>query len=170
MLKNHISVRGVLFFLLLLATAYAAYSVFYKIEYWGFSFTPKQNTNLWSVEAHISFTPTGEPIKVTLTTPRSNDAFKVLEENVIANGYRVRRNKSGSLLTLTAPAQTEDQDIYYKIMLFDNVDTRGKTRAPQPNRPQAPVFDEQKLAAAKQILQLAKKQEDRKSVGRERVC
>ena len=159
MLKNHISVRGVLFFLLLLATAYAAYSVFYKIEYWGFSFTPKQNTNLWSVEAHISFTPTGEPIKVTLTTPRSNDAFKVLEENVIANGYRVRRNKSGSLLTLTAPAQTEDQDIYYKIMLFDNVDTRGKTRAPQPNRPQAPVFDEQKLAAAKQILQLAKKQD-----------
>ena len=157
MLKKFASVRGVLSTLLVLATIYAAYSIYYKVEYWGFSVTPKQNTNLWSVEANISFLPNGEPIKVLLTTPRSNDSFKILEENVVADGYEVRRNKSGSLLTMTAPAQTEEQQIYYKIMLFDNVDARGKTWAPQPARPEKPVFDEQKSAAAKQILQLAKK-------------
>lgn len=159
MFRNFASVRGVLTLFLLLAVIFAGYSIYYKIEYWGFSFTPKQNTNLWSVEAHISFAPTGEPIKVTLTTPRSNDAFKILEENVIAPGYKVSRNQSGSLLTMTAPAQEKEQNIYYKIMLFDNVDTRGKTRAPQPQTPDAPIFDEQKLAAAKQILKLAEKQE-----------
>lgn len=157
MLKKFASVRGVLSTLLVLATIYAAYSIYYKVEYWGFSVTPKQNTNLWSVEANISFLPNGEPIKVLLTTPRSNDSFKILEENVVADGYEVRRNKSGSLLTMTAPAQTEEQHIYYKIMLFDNVDARGKTWAPQPARPEKPVFDEQKSAAAKQILRLAKK-------------
>ncbi len=156
MLKKLASVRGALATLLFLAAIYAAYSIYYKVEYWGFSVTPKQNTNLWSVEAHISFLPNGEPIKVLLTTPRSNDAFKILEENVVAEGYKVRRNKSGSLLTMTAPAQTEEQHIYYKIMLFDNVDARGKTWAPQPARPEKPVFDEQKSAAAKQILKLAK--------------
>ena len=155
MLKKITSVRGFLSLLLLFSLVYAAYSIYYKIEYWGFSFAPKQNTNLWTVEAHISFMPTGDPIKVNLTTPRSNDAFKVLEENVIAPRYKVRKNKSDSLLTLSAPAQKEVQNIYYKIMLFDNIDTRGKTPAPKPQTPEKPAFSEQKMAEAKQILKLA---------------
>ena len=57
MLKKFASVRGVLSTLLVLATIYAAYSIYYKVEYWGFSVAPKQNTNLWSVEANISFLP-----------------------------------------------------------------------------------------------------------------
>ena len=158
MFRNLASVRGVLTILLVLAVLFAGYGIYYKIRYWGFSFTPGQNTNLWSVEAHISFMPTGEPIKVTLTTPRSNDAFKILEENVIAPEYQVKRNKSGSLLTLTSSPKEGEQNLYYKIMLFDNVDTKGKLRAPQPEPPALPVFDEQKTAEAKQILKLAQKQ------------
>ncbi len=155
MLKKFASIRGILCAFLLLSVIYTAYSIYYKVEYWGFSFKPKQNTNLWSVEAHISFIPTGTPIKIRLTTPRSNDAFKILEENIIAPKYKIKRNKSGSLLTLTAPAQTEEQNLYYKIMLFDNVDTRGKTKASAPNYPKQPLFDQQRLAAAKQIIKLA---------------
>lgn len=155
MLKRITSIRGFLSLLLLFSLIYAAYSIYYKIEYWGFSFAPKQNTNIWTVEAHISFVPTGDPIKVNLTTPRSNDAFKILEENIIAPQYKVRKNKSGSLLTLSAPAQEEVQNIYYKIMLFDNIDTRGKTPAPRPQAPEMPSFSEQKMAEAKQILKLA---------------
>ena len=158
MFRNLASVRGVLTILLVLAVIFAGYGIYYKIRYWGFSFTPGQNTNLWSVEAHISFMPTGEPIKVTLTTPRSNDAFKILEENVIAPDYKVKRNASGSLLTLTSSPKEGEQNLYYKIMLFDNVDTRGKVKAPQPETPALPVFDEQKMAEAKQILKLAQKQ------------
>ena len=155
MLKKIASVRGILTTLLMLAIVYAAYSIYYKIEYWGFSFAPKHNTNLWSVEAHIAFEPTGTPIKINLTTPRSNEAFKILEENVVAPGYKVKRNKSGSLLTLTSAPKEEQQHIYYKIMLFDNVNTRGKTSAPQPKAPEQPLFDAQKMAEAKQILKLA---------------
>ena len=155
MLKRITSIRGFLSLLLLFSLIYAAYSIYYKIEYWGFSFAPKQNTNVWTVEAHISFVPTGDPIKVNLTTPRSNDAFKVLEENIIAPQYKVRKNKSGSLLTLSAPAQEDMQNIYYKIMLFDNIDTRGKTAAPQPQAPEMPSFSEQKMAEARQLLKLA---------------
>ena len=155
MLKKFASVRGIICAFLLIAVMYTAYSIYYKIEYWGFSFKPKQNTNLWSVEAHISFIPTGDPIKVKLTTPRSNDAFKILEENIIAPKYKIKRNKSGSLLTLTAPAQTEEQNLYYKIMLFDNVNTKGKTEAPTPIAPQKPIFTQQRLAAAQQIIKLA---------------
>lgn len=159
MLKKLASVRVILSFLLLLSVVYAGYCIYYKVEYWGFHFTPKQNANVWSIEAHISFEPTGEPIKVSLTTPRSNDAFKILEENVVAEGYKIRKNKAASRLILSSAAKAEPQDIYYKILLFDNIDTRGKIRSAAPSAPKAPVFDEQKLAAARQILQLAQKQE-----------
>lgn len=159
MLKQIFSVRKILSIFLLLSIAYAVYCIYYKVEYWGFHFAPRQNADIWSIEAHISFDPTGEPIKVSLTTPRDNDAFKILEENVIAEGYRVRKNKASSRLILSSEAKSEPQNIYYKIQLFDNIDTRGKVRASAPEEPQAPVFDEQKMAAAKQLLQLAQKQE-----------
>ncbi|MBR6664011.1 MAG: UUP1 family membrane protein, partial [Alphaproteobacteria bacterium] len=157
MIKKFASIRGILSFFLFLSILYASYGIYYKIRYWGFSIAPKQNTNLWSVEAHISFDPTGDPIKVNLTTPRSNDAFKILEENIIAPDYKISRNKSGSILSLSSSAKEENQNLYYKIMLFDNIDTRGKIREANPKNPETPLFDEQKMAAAKQILQLAKK-------------
>lgn len=159
MLKKVFSVRIILSILLLLSVAYAGYGIYYKVEYWGFHFAPRQNANVWSIEAHISFEPTGEPIKVSLTTPRDNDAFKILEENVVAEGYRIRKNKAASRLILSSAAREGQQDIYYKILLFDNIDTRGKIKSAAPSAPKMPVFGEQKLAAARQLLQLAQKQE-----------
>lgn len=159
MLKKIASVRGILSIFLFLSIIYAGYCIYYKVEYWGFHFTPKQTANIWSIEAHISFEPTGEPIKVSLTTPRSNDSFKVLEENTIAEGYKISKNKTASRLIMTSPAREELQDIYYKILLFDNTDSRGKTKSAAPATPEAPIFDEQKLAAAKQLLKLAQARE-----------
>ena len=156
MLKKLASVRVLLSFLLLCSIIYAGYSIYYKINYWGFSFTPKQNSNVWSVEAHISFEPTGEPIKVSLTTPRSNDSFKILEENVVAEGYK--QSKTSTRLVLTNSAKDTTQDLYYKILLFDNSAVRGKVYAQAPSLPTPPIMDEQKKAAAKQILNLAKEQ------------
>ena len=159
MLKKLASVRGILSILLLLSIVYAAYGIYYKVSYWGFHFTPRQSANIWTIEAHISFEPTGEPIKVALTTPRSSDAFKILEENVVAEGYKTSKNKEESRLVLTSAPKVDKQDIYYKIMLFDNIDTRGKIKADAPKAPKQPIFDEQRLAAAKQLLQLAQKQD-----------
>lgn len=58
-------------------------------------------------------------------------------------------------MILTAPAQTTPQDIYYRVMLFDNIDTRGKIKAPQPAAPKMPIMDEQTLTVAQQIIKLA---------------
>ncbi len=158
MLKKFASVRFTLSILLFLSIIFAAYSVFYKISYWGFNFTPKQNADIWTIEAHISFTPNGDPIKISLTTPRKSNEYKILEENVVANGYKVKKiSGNTSKMVLTSPALTEPQDIYYRVMLFDNIDTRGKTQAPQPKKPAQPIIDEQKLAVSQQILKLAAK-------------
>ena len=131
MLKKFVSVRVILSILLFLSVIFAGYGIYYKTKCWGFNFAPKQNSDVWTIEAHIAFTPTGEPIKISLTTPRNSEAFKILEENIIAEGYKTRKiNDETSRMVLTAPAQSEAQDIYYRVMLFDNIDTRGKTKAP----------------------------------------
>ncbi len=158
MLKKFASVRFTLSILLFLSILFAGYSIYYKVKYWGFNFAPKQNADVWTVEAHISFEPNGDPIKVSLTTPAKSDEFKILEENIIAPGYAVKKDESTSRLFLTAPKLKKDQDIYYRVMLFDNIDSRGKTKAPKPDTPKKPIFEEQRMAVSKQIIEMAKKE------------
>lgn len=157
MLKKFVSVRWVLSLLLVLSIAFAGYSIYYKTRYWGFNLTPKKLTDIWTIEAHVSFEPNGDPIKVSLATPAENDNFKILEQDVIADGYKVRKIKSETnRIILTSPVQEGLQNIYYRVMLFDNHSENGKIKAPAPANPQKPALDEQKLAVAKKLLATAK--------------
>ena len=67
MLKKFTSVRFILSMLLLLSVMFAGYSIYYKVKYWGFEISPKTVSDVWTIEAHISFEPTGEPVTVSLT-------------------------------------------------------------------------------------------------------
>lgn len=157
MLKKFFTIRCILTFLLLLSSAFAGYSIYYKIKYWGFGFTPKQVSDVWTIEAHVSFMPTGDPIKVSLTTPAENNNFKILEQDVIAEGYKTKKiTGETNRLVLTSPAKQGKQDIYYRVMLFDNQDAKGKTKAPAPQAPKQPYFDDQTMATAKKILKAAR--------------
>ena len=76
MLKKFASVRKILTLGLIISIIFAAYSMYYKITYWGFSFLPKQTTKVWTIEAHVAFSPNGDPIKVSLASPYASDDFK----------------------------------------------------------------------------------------------
>ena len=52
MLKKLKSVRAFLTLGLLLSLAFAGYSAYYKTKYWGFNFTPRKTTDVWTVEEH----------------------------------------------------------------------------------------------------------------------
>ena len=152
-MKNFFSVRLILTFFLVLSLGFAGYSIYYKIKYWGFSFSPKQNANVWAVEAHVTFTADGSPIKVSLAIPSQNKGFKILEENVIANGYR--NKKYADRIVFTTRNMIGEQDLYYKIMVFDNINGKDKLKDKAPAKPQKPLFDNQRQAQAEQVLQLA---------------
>ncbi len=151
-MKRFFSVRLILTVFLVLALAFASYSIFYKIKYWGFSFSPKQNANVWAIEAHVSFTADGSPIKVGLSIPSQNKGFKILEENIIADGYHSK--KYADRIVFTTKNRIGEQDLYYKIMVFDNMDGRDKLRDKAPKTPSQPILDEQHMAQAKQIMTL----------------
>ena len=157
MLQKLKSVRMVLGIGLLLSILFAAYRMYYKIEYWGFSFAPRQKTAVWTVEAHVSFDPTGGPVKIAIARPSPSKDFKVLDEDVVASKYKV--DMTGEKVILTSKARRGQQDVYYRVLLYDNVDSRGKTPAERADKIVKPVFDEQSLNVARQLLETAERQE-----------
>lgn len=161
MLKKIFSIRIILSFLLILSVAFAGYSIYYKMTYWGFSFTPKKNADIWTIEAHISFEADDEPIKVSLAVPTENNEFKILEEDVVAEGYKdkyIKQKDGTKKLIMTSGAKEGTQNIYYRVLLFDNTDGKGRVKAATPKKPEKPLLDEQKAAVAKEILTAASQQ------------
>ena len=158
-MKNFLSIRLILSCCLILSLIFASFSIYYKITYWGFSFFPNQKSNVWAIEAHVNFIADGSPIKVTLGIPTQNKGFKILEENITANGYKTKKQNDN--IVFTTRNMIGEQDLYYKIMVFDNVYSKDKLKDKAPKTPKTPELDEKRLAQAEQILALAEKtQED----------
>lgn len=126
MLKKFVSVRKILTLGLVLSMLFAAYSIYYKTKDWGFTFIPKQTTKVWTIEAHVSFEPNGDPIKVSIATPTISDDFKILDEDIVAPKYKVQKQAKQNRVILTSDNLEAEQNIYYRVLLFDNEDTRGK--------------------------------------------
>ncbi len=157
LIKKFRSIRFVLTVLLLVTLIFTSFSAYYKIKYWGFSFSPKQNTNVWAIEAHVSFIADGSPINVSLAIPSKNKGFKILEENIIANGYKTQ--KFADKITFKSRNMIGEQDLYYKIMVFDNMQAKDKLKDEAPKNIRRPDWDETTLAQAQQVLSLAQQEE-----------
>ena len=153
MLKKISSVRALLFIGLLVSIAISVYGAYYKIKYWGFGFTPQQKTPVWTIESHISFYPTGENIKVAIARPTPSKEFKILNEDVVAKKYKVEKDQNK--LILTSSPRRGRQDVYYRVLLYDNVEGRGKTPAEKADKIIKPLLDEQSLNVANEILESA---------------
>ena len=159
-MKNIFSVRGVLGILLGISILFAAVATYYKIKVWGFSAVPNEKTEVWTIDARISFKPTGKPIEISLSTPSINGGYKVLSEDVIATGYEpVKDDEHNRIIIKSGPRKTK-QNVYYRIMLYDNEYTRGKIREAQAPKVTKPQFEnEQQQGLVEEIWALANKQE-----------
>lgn len=151
------SVRLFLLIGLLLSIIYAGYGIYYKIRYWGFSFQPNQMTDVWTVEANISFEPTGDPIRVSISRPINTGSFKILDENIIAPRYQVQKDSKRIILS-SSPRQ-KNQNIYYRVLLYDNVAEKKGIKDDKPHKVDIPLWDEQRKAVAYTILDRSKAQE-----------
>jgi hypothetical protein len=126
-LKSFFNVRIALTICLLLSIAFAGYSMYYKVKHWGFSLSNEKIARVWMVEAHISFEPTGEDIRVSMAIPTEGSEFKILAEDIIARGYKVTRTESTpNKIILHSRPKEGMQNIYYRVMLFDNKKSRGR--------------------------------------------
>ena len=140
-MKKLYSVRGVLTIFLAVSVLFAAVMTWYKIAVWGFSFRPAAQSAVWTVDAHISFEPNGQPIEVSLSAPSAGAAYKILSEDAVAKGYDISKDEKNKRIVMKSKARRNKQDLYYRIMLYDNEDSTGKVWADKPAEVQKPQFE-----------------------------
>ncbi|MBR1601167.1 MAG: UUP1 family membrane protein [Alphaproteobacteria bacterium] len=159
-MKNILSVRGVLGVLLGISVLFAAIATYYKITVWGFSILPSEKTDVWTIDAHISFKPTNSAIEISLATPSAGKGYKILSEDVIASGYDAVKDTDKNRMIIKSHPRKNKQNVYYRIMLYDNKDTIGKVCDAQTPKVNKPLFEnEQQEGLVEEIWSLADKEE-----------
>lgn len=154
-MKKVLSVRGILGIFLFLSIIFASLLTYYKITVWGFTIKPNEKTDIWTIDAHITFQPTGEPIEISLATPRIGEEYKILSEDVIGKGYSAEKDEKKHRMYIKASPKKQDQDVYYRIMLYDNTDAIGKVPMKIPPKVKPLVIDDQEKAMVEEIWKLA---------------
>lgn len=159
-MKSIFSVRGVLGILLGLSIFFAAAATYYKIKVWGFGAVPSAKSEVWTIDARISFKPTGAPIEVSLSIPSAaNGGYKILSEDVIAGGYVTQKDEEKNRMLIKSAPRSGRQNIYYRIMLYDNEGAAKqvyKEKAPKVDKPQ--FENEQQQGLVDEIWALAQNQ------------
>lgn len=156
-MKHFFNIRRVLFFLLFLSIILTAYTLYYKVKYWGFDLKPNKMTDVWIIDAHISFKASGGPVTVFLSTPKTDSEFKILNEDLMAKGYTFEKDEKTGRVKLTSLSRKGKQNLYYRLTVYDNKASQGEQKTKQKAQINLPVYDEQQMQAAEQILAEAEK-------------
>lgn len=157
-LSDFFTVRKVLTLFLLLSMVYAGYSIYYKIKYWGFTVSPKQVTDVWTIDAKISFEAVGEDVDVTLTVPSSNDSFKILSEEIVAKGYKVIDDNENNRISFKGMNKSGKQNLYYRLSIYDDVQNSRLSKQ-IPTKVERPILSEEENLQMSKIWELAELQE-----------
>lgn len=158
-MSHFFNIRRVLTLLLIFSFIFTAYTLYYKVRYWGFDLKPGQTTDVWIIDAHISFKASGGPVKVFLSTPKANSEFKILNEDLIAKGYTFEKDEKTGRVKLSSPMRRGKQNLYYRLTVYDNKATQGETEKQKNPAINLPVYDEQQMQAAEEILASLEKME-----------
>ena len=151
------SIRVVLSLLLVLSTLYAGYCCYYKIKFWGFSLSPKEMSDIWTIEAKVSFEAKGGDAKVVLSIPNDNDNFKILSEEIVAENYQVRQDKENNIIEFNGKNIRGKQNLYYRLNIYDdfNKDPKGILA---PQEIERPILSSDEKTQMSKIWELAENQ------------
>ncbi|MGH8177974.1 MAG: UUP1 family membrane protein, partial [Steroidobacter sp.] len=130
----------------------------YKARVLGFPVNPQEETQIWNVEAALSFDPGPTAVKATLRIPGLTPGFAILDENFVSRGF--------GLTTRNAPAGREAQwalrqasgrqTLYYRALIY-----RDETRIAEdttPPFPAPPILDEPSRAALEGLIAEVRRQ------------
>ncbi|VAX16109.1 FIG139976: hypothetical protein, partial [hydrothermal vent metagenome] len=134
----------------------------YKVVALGFPINPDTMTEVWNIEARISFDASEgpvpsemnkRPVKVTLHLPRDPFRFKIMDEHFIAHKYGLTViEKEGNREAVWAIRRASGrQNIYYKAIVR-NATVADFTKDEVEPKVIDPNFDAAYLTAAEEIL------------------
>ena len=87
----------------------------------GLPLIPQQYRDVWTIEAKASFSPTEDPVEVTLTLPEDHNGWVTLNENYSSSGFgfTILEDELGSHARWTRAAVIEPTTVYYKTEVYE---------------------------------------------------
>lgn len=125
----------------------------FKVLVLRFPLTAKGGAKSWNVEAKVTFTARGEPVKVALLLPRDNAAFVLSNEDFVSHNYGLTigtSNGNRQVLWSTRKA-TGQQVLDYRAVVRWSPE-RAKRGEPATPVPETPPLAGAKLAAAHSLI------------------
>ena len=155
--RKFFTIRKMLSFFLLLSIAYATWCCYYKIKYWGFTTSPKEVTDIWTIEAKISFKALKGDVSVDLSLPTNKDNFEILSEEIIADGYAVSHDKNNNKVTFKGENKKGKQNLYYRLNIYDDFQ-KDFSGVLEPQKIKRPILAEEEKTQMNKIWELAELQ------------
>lgn len=125
----------------------------YKAFELGLPLTPKQDTDVWTLQAQATFTGNGGPAKLALDIPKHTPGFIVLDEDFISRKYglTIEQEKDSRRADWAIRRARGQQSLYYRI----TVARSNKPVAWQtvPAFPQLPDYPEPYASAIQAIIE-----------------
>ena len=108
----------------------------YKARVLGFPVTPEEETEIWNIEAALSFDPGPTAVKATLRIPALTPGFAILDENFVSRGFGLttRNAPAGREAQWALREATGRQTLYYRALIY-----RDLTRLAEDTTPAFPA-------------------------------
>lgn len=129
----------------------------YKAFFLGFPLKPKTRSQVWNVEARVTFVGENRPVKVSLFIPSSTTRFAVVDEHFVSSGYGLLATlEEGNRKAVWSVRRASGKQSLYYQAVVRAVRTRAASgRTEEPAITSQP-FTGPKLEAAKTIIELAR--------------
>jgi hypothetical protein len=125
----------------------------YKAVVLRFPVVPRSITQVWNVEARVSFAAEGNPVKVSMFIPSNTRRFAVVDEHFISSGYGLiaTTEESNRRVTWSIRKATGKQNLYYQAVVRP-VRAAGAGAPSEPPKPEAPKFKGPSEQAVKSLV------------------
>jgi len=133
-------------------TVLALSLVFYKARVLGFPVVPQAQTQVWTIEAAVSFEPGPAAVKATLHIPGLTPGYSLLDENFVSRGFGLttRSVGTGREAVWAVREANGPQTVYYRALIYK--DPQRQVEDTTPPFPEFPTLDEPSKIALEGLI------------------
>ncbi|KLV09121.1 gonadoliberin III [Photobacterium aquae] len=158
------------FLITLLLIAGTALSL-YRHDVYGVPWTPGEERALWELEARIEFDAIGDPVKVSMAAPETQQGFTQIDESTSSPGYGVALidTNKGRRAEWSIREATGKQILYYKTQMLVDEQASYNTVPPKGDTPAVSLDNPQQTAADALLAQARSLSSDNTTLTRELI-
>lgn len=127
----------------------------YKVERLGLPLTPHAKTQVWTVEARVTFAGRGSGAKASFLIPDDPPGFTVLDEDFVSSKFGLALEDMGvNRAALWAARDVRGKQVlYYRVTLSEEEDANRERSKPVPPYPPVPDYPEPEASAVFSLLE-----------------